>query len=61
MTEDQMAGWHHQFSGHELEQPSVHDEEQGSLARYSLWGCRVRHNLLTEQQHAFGKENFWFH
>ena len=25
-------------------------EGQGSLACYSLWGCRVRHNLVTEQQ-----------
>ena len=59
MTEDQMAGWHHRFSGHEFEQPSVPDERQGSLACCSLWGCRVRHDLLTEQRHAFSKENFW--
>ena len=24
-------------------------EEQGSLACHSPWGCRVQHNLVTEQ------------
>ena len=31
MTEDEMAGWHHWFSGHELEQTLGEGEGQGSL------------------------------
>ena len=30
MTENEMTGWHHPFSGHEFEQ--THSEGQGSLA-----------------------------
>ena len=32
MTEDEMAGWHYQHSGHELEQTLGDSEGQGSLA-----------------------------
>jgi len=32
MKEDQMVGWHHQFSGHEFEQTPGDCEGQGSLA-----------------------------
>ena len=35
MTEDKMAGWYHQFSGHEFEQSN---KGQGSLACCSPWG-----------------------
>ena len=38
MTEDKMAGWHHQFDGHECEQAPRGDEGQGSMACCSLWG-----------------------
>ena len=31
-TEDEMVGWHHQFSGHEFEQTPGDSERQGSLA-----------------------------
>ena len=31
MTEDEMAGWHHQFNGHKFEQTPVCDG-QGGLA-----------------------------
>ena len=31
-TEDEMAGWHHQLKGHELEQAPGDGEGQGSLA-----------------------------
>ena len=39
-TEDEMVGEHHvQLNGHEFEQtPS--DDGQGSLACFSLWGCK---------------------
>ena len=32
MTEDEMAGWHHRFNGHELEQTPENSEGQESLA-----------------------------
>ena len=38
-TEDEMAGWHHQFNGHEFEQASGAGDGQGSLACCSPW-CR---------------------
>ena len=38
MTEDEMAGWHHQLNGHELEQVLEVGEGQGSLACCSPWG-----------------------
>ena len=45
-----MVGWHHQLNGHESEQTQGDSEGQGSLACYSPWGRRVRHDLVTEQQ-----------
>ena len=33
-----MAGWHHQFNGHELGQTPGDGEGQGSLECCSLWG-----------------------
>ena len=39
MTEDEMVGWHHQFSGHELGQP------QGNGAP-----LMTSAHLMTEQQ-----------
>ena len=38
MTEDEMAGWHHQPNGHEFEQALGVGEGQGSLACCSPWG-----------------------
>ena len=38
MTEDEMAGWHHQLNGHETEQILGDGEGQGSLACCSPWG-----------------------
>ena len=38
MTEDEMAGWYHQLSGHEFEQALGNGEGQGSLACCSPWG-----------------------
>ena len=40
MTEDEMAGWHHQLHGHEFEQALGDGEGQGSLACCSAWGCK---------------------
>ena len=50
VTEDEMVGWHHQFTGHELGQTPGESEGQGGLACYSPWGCRVRYGLATKQQ-----------
>ena len=50
MTEDEMLGWHHWLNGHECEQTPGVGDGQGSLACCSPWGCRIRHNLATEQQ-----------
>ena len=38
MTEDEMVGWHHRLSGHELEQAPEDGEGQGSLACCSPGG-----------------------
>ena len=35
MTEDKMAGWHHQCNGHELGQTLGDEEGHGGLACYS--------------------------
>ena len=40
MTEDEMVGWHHQFSGHEFEQAPGICNGQGGLACCSPWGCK---------------------
>ena len=37
-TEDEMVGWHHPLSGHELEQAPGDSERQGSLVCCSPWG-----------------------
>ena len=47
-TEDEMVGWHHQFSGHELEQIPGDNEGQGSLACCSLWSRKE--SDTTERQ-----------
>ena len=47
-TEDEMVGWLHQLDGHEFEQTPGGGDGQGSLACYSPWGCRVRHDWVTE-------------
>ena len=39
-TEDETVGWHHQLNGHEFEQAPGDGEGQGSLARYSPFGCK---------------------
>ena len=37
MTEDEMAGWHHQLDRHEFEQAPGVGDGQGSLASCSPW------------------------
>ena len=38
MTEDEIAGWHHQLDGHEFECTLGVGDEQGGLARCNSWG-----------------------
>ena len=40
MTEDEMAGWHHQLDGHKSEQALGVGEEQGGLACCDSWGSK---------------------
>ena len=56
MTEDQMVGWRHQFSGHEFEQTLGDSEGQGSPACCRPWGHResdmleqVKNNTATSE------------
>ena len=49
-TEDEIVGWYHLLNGCEFEQALGNSEGQGRLAGCSLWGCRVRHDQVTEQQ-----------
>ena len=35
-----MVGWHYRLDGYEFEQTRGVDDGQGSLARYSPWGCK---------------------
>ena len=45
MTEDEIAGWHHQLDGHEFEQASGVGDGQGSLALLQFMGSqRVKHH-----------------
>ena len=49
-SEQEMAGWHHQCNGHELWQTSGDGEGRRGLVCCRMWGCRVRHNWVIEQQ-----------
>ena len=50
VAKDEMVEWNHWLSGQELGQILGDSEKQESLACCSPWGCRVGHNLVTEQQ-----------
>ena len=47
-TEDELVGWHHRLDRLESGQAPGVSDEQGVLACYSPWGCRVGHNWTTE-------------
>ena len=49
MTEDEMAGCHHQLDGHEIKQAPGNGEGPTSLVCCSPWGRRVGHDLVTKQ------------
>ena len=40
MTEDEMAGWHHQLDGHESEWTPWVGDGQGGLVCCNSWGCK---------------------
>ena len=40
MTEDEMAGWHHRFNGHEFGWTPGVGDGQGGLACCNSWGCK---------------------
>ena len=48
MTEEEMAGWHHQLDGHEFEQALGVGDGQGGLACRSPWSCKA--SDTTERQ-----------
>ena len=48
MTEDEMAGWHHQLNGHEFEWTPGVGDGQGGLVCCDSWGHRVGHDWVTE-------------
>ena len=52
-TENEVVGWHHQFNGHEFEQPPEDSERQGSLAYCSSQGSKE-----TEQQQLCTNSSF---
>ena len=43
-----MVGWHPWLDRHEFEQALGVGDGQGGLACCSSWGCRVRHDWVTE-------------
>ena len=55
-VEYDMVRQHHRLNGHEFEQTPGDREGQGSLVHCSPWGCRVRHDLVTEQQQLIQEE-----
>ena len=48
MTEDEMAGWHHQLDGRESEWTPGDGDGQRGLACCDSWGRRVGHDWATE-------------
>ena len=54
MTEDEIAGWHHQLNGHEFEQAPGDGEGQGSLVRCSSWDDKE--SDMTEQLNKYNNK-----
>ena len=55
MTEDEMAGWHHQLDGRELEWTPGVGDGQGGLACYNSWG----HKELDMTERLNWTEHFY--
>ena len=63
MTEDEMAGWHHQLNGHESEWTPGVGDGQGGLVCCGSWGRREldtseRMNWSLSWFSPFGKRDF---
>ena len=60
MTEDEMAGWHHQLNGHEFKQTQKDSEGQGSLACCSPQGCKESETAeqLNNNRELYGKKSW---
>ena len=56
MTEDEMAGWHHQPDGHEFEQALEDGEGQGSLVCCSPWGCKESTERLNNNNKTIAEK-----
>ena len=52
MTEDEMAGWHHQLNGHEFGRTPGVDNGQGGLACCDSWGLKDSYKTGIESQHS---------
>ena len=50
MTEDEMAGWHHQLNGNEFEQAPGDGKGQGNLVFCSPWDTLNDENAVGIQQ-----------
>ena len=59
MTEDEMAGWHHQLDGYEFEQALGVGDRQGSLmcCRPGMLGCKESNT--TEGLNRIGLYSRW--
>ena len=58
MTEDEMAGWHHQLNRHEFEQTPGDSEGQGSPVCHSPWGLKeldMTEQLSTTQHYKLNE------
>ena len=55
MAQDEMAGWHHRFDGHEFGQIPGVDDGQGGLACCSPRGCKE--SDMTEQLNCTEMKN----
>ena len=56
MSEDELAGWHHQCNGHDLGQISGDAEGQGGQVCCSPWGPKeLDMDWETEQQQQIHK------
>ena len=53
VKEDEMVGWHHQFSGLEFEQTPGDSEDREAVLLPSTQLQRVGHDLATEQQQRY--------
>ena len=58
MTEDEIAGWHHQLNVHELGQTLGDSEVQGGLACCSPWGRKESDMTEVTLAHTHSMNNF---